>query len=280
MASHARHDYEDEHEREDHDDGDDFGFDFHIPYVFEFDLSNLNLKKLGKITDYDISHNHLSVTFGKQWTFEVDGSDFEFVTKHSKLPSVTGGTIDSFSIDGPGKADFSISGLDLSAKALYNAIVNFQGAKVVSLLLGGDETISGSGFGDLIYGGAGDDTIRGNDGRDRLFGGAGDDLITGGRDGDYMTGGGGADTFVLAPRSGLDLVNDFDAGEDVLDLTAFGFTGSVEDFLDEHVEGGHGGGHGRCNDDDEDVIIDLGHGDKIKLEEVSRSELSDANFLL
>jgi Ca2+-binding RTX toxin-like protein len=279
----------DHHDNDDHghhgheDKGDfDFDFDFEIPDNFKIDLDDLNLKSLGKITDYDISHKSLSVTFGDVWTFDVEGSGLDFTLKSgSKIPVVTGGTIDSFSIDGPGKADFSISGLDFSAKSFYNALVNLNADKLLDLVLGGDETISGSGFGDYLYGGKGNDTILGNKGADYLLGGAGNDHISGGRGNDYLLGGNGADTFVLEEKSGKDLIADFDASSDKLDLSAYGFTGSVEDFLDEHAAGEKGDGHGRCHDGQGDsIVLDLGDGDMVKLEGVSRWDLSEDNLLL
>ena len=249
-------------------------FDFELPNAFKIDLDDINLKQLGKITDYHVSHKELSVTFGDAWTLSIEGSGFEYAIKSgSKFPIVTGGSVDSFSIDGPGKADFSISDLDLSAKALSKAIANLDFAGVIDLVLGGDETISGSGFGDYLYGGKGNDTILGNDGADWLLGGNGDDSIAGGRNGDYLTGGGGDDTFTFASKSGKDQVADFDASRDVLDLSAYGFGGSIEEFLDGHVLRDHGQGN-------EDVVLDLGDGNMIKLEDVSRWDLNDSNILL
>ena len=271
--------WNDDHGHDDHghDDwhGDEHNFDFERPDVFKIDLASLNLKSLGKITDYDISHKHLSVTLGNQWSFSVDGSDLEFQIKNSKLPVVTGGTVDSFSIDGPGKADFSITGLDLSAKAFYNALTSFNVDKLLDLVLGGDETISGSGFGDYLYGGAGNDTILGNAGADHLLGGVGSDVINGGANDDCLAGGNGADTFVFGLKSGRDLVEDFDVGSDVLDLTAYGFQGSLDDL----ASGPHHGRHdGDCGGDD--VVLDLGDGNMVKLEGVSRWDLNEDNVLL
>jgi Ca2+-binding RTX toxin-like protein len=293
MASKKLQGRDDHHENDDdhhdgwngdnhgHHDKGDFDFDFEIPDNFKIDLDDLNLKSLGKITDYDISHKSLSVTFGNVWTFDVEGSGLDFTLKSgSKIPVVTGGTVDSFSIDGPGKADFSISDLDLSAKSFYNALVNLNVDKLLDLVLGGNETISGSGFGDYLYGGKGNDTILGNKGTDYLLGGAGNDHISGGKGNDCLLGGNGADTFVLEEKSGKDLIGDFDASSDKLDLSAYGFTGSVEDFLDEHTQDSHGD---RCHggkDGEDGVVIDLGDGDMVKLEGVSRWDLSEDNLLL
>jgi Ca2+-binding RTX toxin-like protein len=91
-----------------------------------------------------------------------------------------------------------------------------------------------SGIHDVIGGGAGDDTLnglsgndvlRGDAGNDQLFGGAGNDQIVGGAGTDMLFGGEGADTFVLARGMNLDVLTDFEAGVDKLDLSAFGLGG-------------------------------------------------------
>jgi Ca2+-binding RTX toxin-like protein len=274
--------HDDHHDRGGHDDDHGgFDFDFELPDIFKIDFSDFNLKSFGKITDYEIGHKHLSVTLGDEWTFSVDGSGFDFTLKHgSKIPVVTGGTVDSFTIDGPGKADFSISGLDMSAKAFYKAVVSLDGAALLDLVLGGDETISGTGYGDYLNGLKGNDTLLGNDGNDWLIGGIGDDTISGGKGSDYMEGGKGADSFLFAAKSGMDMIGDFDASNDVLDLSALGIDKSICEFLHENIvsEGGRHGG-GRCGEDG-DVIVILGNGSAVKLDGVDRWELSADNFVL
>ncbi len=106
-----------------------------------------------------------------------------------------------------------------------------------------NDTINGSGGDDFIYGGKGDDslvggagndtlrgdldndTVLGGDGNDQLFGGRGNDLLIGGngndtlsgdRGNDTLSGGAGADTFVISGLDGIDIVTDFNPGEDTL----------------------------------------------------------------
>ncbi len=112
----------------------------------------------------------------------------------------------------------------------------------------GDDMLAG-GFGnDTLAGGEGDDALDGGFGRDLLEGGAGNDRLDGGwcrdtLDGgegdDMLTGGRGDDTFVFAENSGADIVTDFDAGSDVIDLSALGF-GDFDDVLAalEEIDGG------------------------------------------
>jgi Ca2+-binding RTX toxin-like protein len=250
-------------------------FNFDFPENFKVDLSALDLSKLGKITDFVIDPTELSITFGNKWTFSVTGSDFDVTVRSGhKLPIINDGTVDSFSVDGPGKADFSISGLDIDAVDFTKALTHLQIGKLFDMVLGGDETISGSGFADLLFGAKGNDTIRGNDGSDELLGGKGNDILDGGQQSDLLIGGDGADTFIFGAKSGMDLIFDFDADTDKLDLTGSGFTGSLSDLI-----GGHGGCHGRCFSDG-DVVLDLGNGSMVKLLGVSASELNTDNVLL
>ena len=103
----------------------------------------------------------------------------------------------------------------------------------------GAVTDIGAGGNDVLQ--AGNNTIV-----NRLFGDAldaignvtcGDDVLIGGNGFDYMWGDAqqvadgqiaGADRFVFAPGNDADTIYDFESGQDLLDLTAFGFA-AVED---------------------------------------------------
>ena len=102
-------------------------------------------------------------------------------------------------------------------------------------LIGGDEDETGGDVGDKLYGGDGDDTITGGGGEDMLSGGAGDDTLDGGADNDTinggagdddLTGGAGTDIFAFSPMDGAysDIIIDFDAAADKIDLSAFDVT--------------------------------------------------------
>jgi Ca2+-binding RTX toxin-like protein len=97
----------------------------------------------------------------------------------------------------------------------------------------GQDTLIGGRDDDDLAGGAGDDRLFGNLGDDTLSGGDGEDTIVGGPGDDSQEGGADADVFVLAPGAGSDVIADFAAGEDALDLTAFGFADAeaVRDLL-------------------------------------------------
>ena len=99
---------------------------------------------------------------------------------------------------------------------------------IVNSDIGNDDTISGGGGGDTIFGQAGDDIIAGNGGNDTIFGGTGDDQITGGGGADTLSGGFGSDTFLGG--SGNDSVI---GGEDPdgTDIDVLDLTGSGVDFI-------------------------------------------------
>jgi len=84
---------------------------------------------------------------------------------------------------------------------------------------GGDDLLDGGIGNDRLYGQGGNDQLFGNQGDDQLFGDAGDDLLSGGLGQDTLSGGEGRDTFVLASAMGMDIVNDFQIGEDLIALT-------------------------------------------------------------
>lgn len=94
----------------------------------------------------------------------------------------------------------------------------------------GNDTLAGNAGDDILEGGSGNDTLAGGSGNDLLSGGAGDDTLTGGAGADQLSGGSGADTFRFTSRAdslsgASDLVTDFSAGRDVIDVAALGYTG-------------------------------------------------------
>lgn len=92
----------------------------------------------------------------------------------------------------------------------------------------GDDLLIGRGGGDRLVGGLGNDTLRGGAGHDLLAGyfgtntlegGKGRDRFRGGDGDDTMTGGAHADRFASRVQDwGDDVITDFDAGRDVIDL--------------------------------------------------------------
>ena len=72
---------------------------------------------------------------------------------------------------------------------------------------GGDDSITGTGAGDVIDGGGGDDTILAGAGDDVITGGGGRDFVVGGVGHDTAFLGGGTDTFLWNPGEGSDDVH-------------------------------------------------------------------------
>lgn len=136
------------------------------------------------------------------------------------------------------------------------------------LVFGGDgsDAVTGEAGDDVVLGGRGDDVLQGGAGNDTLFGGDGADVLIGGTGDDFLAGGAGVDTFTFAPGDGRDVVTDFTAGEDVIDLTAF--TG-LQDFealsaLIEEIDGS--------------VVLHLDDATTVQLSHVSLDALSADDF--
>ncbi|WP_288927975.1 calcium-binding protein [uncultured Maritimibacter sp.] len=107
-----------------------------------------------------------------------------------------------------------------------------KGRKGPDTILGGpgDDDLRGNRGHDQIFGEAGHDTLKGGRGNDWLYGGSGDDVIIAGRGDDVLVGGPGhdilsgkqgADRFVFK-GAGSNVVTDYDAREDTLDLSETG----------------------------------------------------------
>jgi Ca2+-binding RTX toxin-like protein len=80
------------------------------------------------------------------------------------------------------------------------------------------DTLVGTNANDTIFGLAGNDTISGGAGNDIIYGGAGVDLLFGGA---------GRDMFRFnQSNEGIDKINDFVVGEDLIGLSSAGFGGS------------------------------------------------------
>jgi len=87
--------------------------------------------------------------------------------------------------------------------------------------------LTGTSGTDTLSGGANNDTISGGEQQDWLYGNGGNDRLVGGTGNDQLFGGAGADTFVFTSIGDTpvgwgnrDLINDFEAGVDKIDLSA------------------------------------------------------------
>ncbi len=161
-----------------------------------------------------------------------------------------------------GQGDDALFGQDGADKLTGNA-----GSDSLDGGAGKDYLNAGSGS-DKLVGGAGDDKMVGGTGSDTLEGGAGDDHMWGGN----WQGDGSSDTFVVAQGSGKDMVHDFEAENDVIDLSAYGLEFSDVTAL--------------MDDQGWATVIDLSglegaqSGDKLILKSVSADDLDEDNFIL
>ena len=114
------------------------------------------------------------------------------------------------------------------------------------------------------YGNAGDNMLHGSRAINTLYGLDGADILSGGRGRDLLVGGAGADEFRFHKGFGVDTINDFTSGED---LIVSNLVVGVRDFerLDIRQRG-------------PDTIIDFGHGDRLILEAFDGKNLSIGDF--
>ena len=120
-----------------------------------------------------------------------------------------------------------VLGLNLEKLTLVgDAGIRGEGNAVANLLIGnaGTNLISGGAGDDSLIGAGGNDTLQGDAGQDSLVGGDGDDRLWGGAERDRLTGEAGRDAFIFAaPAESGDVITDFVAGLDHLEVVAAGF---------------------------------------------------------
>lgn len=163
-----------------------------------------------------------------------DGSgDVDFLIEGDDTDIVFTG-LDSDFVDGNGGSDLILAGRgdDTVLGGTGSDIIGggrgddtLRGDEGRDVVFGGrgDDALSGGGGRDLLIGGNGDDTVLGDGGFDRLFGGSGDDTLNGGAGIDRLTGGSGDDVFVFEVGSDRGFVRDFEQGEDLIDVSDYGF---------------------------------------------------------
>jgi len=136
----------------------------------------------------------------------------------------------------------------------------------------GSDTLGGGAGNDILIGGKGDDQLSGGTGRDELNGGKGNDQLDGGEGNDWLNGGKGDDVFIFSGNSGDDVISEFSVQHDSLDIsgTAIDFTdlASVEAAATETIVAGVLG-----------VLLDLGDGNSLFVEEIGVSDLASINFI-
>lgn len=134
-----------------------------------------------------------------------------------------------------------------------NSFENVDGSK-------GNDVILGTNGTNTIKGNAGDDKLIGRGGDDKLFGGSGEDFFDGGSGRDTLYGGSGADTFHFDKGEDRDLIKGFQNNVDTLELDGFAAGYDVLDVAEQH---------------DNDVILRIGGGDIVIIEDITIAQLAN-----
>lgn len=172
------------------------------------------------------------------------GTGFKYLKSGPFIQDITAGTVTKFDLVISGVKVFAFSDANLSAAKLFDFYIAGNPAGARNYVFAGNDTITGTGFADVISsgggndvvsGGSGNDTLYGNTGNDTLNGDAGNDVLRGdsgidklygGKGADKLYGGVGADTFIFkaasestVASSGRDTIFDFRQSEkDRIDL--------------------------------------------------------------
>jgi subtilisin-like proprotein convertase family protein len=104
-------------------------------------------------------------------------------------------------------------------------------------------TLYGQAGNDVLWTSEGDDTIYGGDGEDAINGGIGNDKINGGAGKDVLFGGKGSDLFDFSnltdsTTTDMDIIEDFQQGEDKIDLSDLFDPSELGEALAYHIEEG------------------------------------------
>lgn len=158
-------------------------------------------------------------------------------------------------------------GADLINAGLGHDTIRGDGGNDTVYALDGDDDIDGGAGNDNLFAASGNDTVHGGADDDLIYGGDGDDLITGGNGNDVLWGNGGADTFVFADGHGIDTVQDFQGGLDLLDLTAASGIGTFGEIAGASSQMGN------------DLDIDTGGGHVIRLIDTTLADLTSDDFV-
>jgi serralysin len=146
--------------------------------------------------------------------------EFRFTNKIDNLPQLFNQAVKGENPITPDRVDRATDGDDI----LFGTECN--------------DRISGLAGADYIKAGAGNDLLLGNAGKDGLVGGSGNDTLNGGAGDDILTGGKGKDRFIFGDSTpfntaslGVDRINDFTPGEDLIGLSKATFPNLGKDFF-------------------------------------------------
>ncbi|GAB3466160.1 M10 family metallopeptidase C-terminal domain-containing protein [Azotobacter salinestris] len=126
-------------------------------------------------------------------------------------------------------ANNGVSGIQRGIVQLSGTHSKFSGSAgdAYQLIDGGSghDLLLGTPIADLLLGGSGNDLLVGDAGNDILEGGIGSDRLSGGEGADTFRFAAIQDSYYTASSNLTDLLLDFDAGQDRIDLAGLGFSG-------------------------------------------------------
>lgn len=165
--------------------------------------------------------DHISDSGGTDWLVFQNGitlSGVRLGTGSLKLTLSDGGAVhlDDFDPDNPLAGAIEYIQFSDGVAMTREQLIQTLGFQVEGTP--GDDTLSGTAFGEPIYAYAGDDSIDARGGDDRVFGGDGNDSISGGSGKDILEGGAGNDVYRFGAGDGQDVVIDA-SGIDSVQLT-------------------------------------------------------------
>jgi Ca2+-binding RTX toxin-like protein len=134
-----------------------------------------------------------------------------------------------------------------------------------------DDVVYGNFADDQIYGNLGDDTLYGGQDNDALFGGWGQDHLYGNKGNDTLTGGINADRFYFGNLSDQDTITDFDDGVDLIAIASNVNGSGIVSTADALAASSQVG---------DDVIVDLGGGHQVTIEDFSLGNLGTDDFTI
>ncbi len=138
------------------------------------------------------------------------GANIENVIAQDGNNAITANALNNFVASGRGNDFLSLgAGDDMGSGGKDNDTI--QAGK-------GNDFIVGNMGNDVLSGKLGDDFLGGGKDADVLFGDAGNDILSGDLGNDILNGGSGSDIFQFRSDSGIDVIEDFVSGSDVLQI--------------------------------------------------------------